>query len=596
MSKWLRGVTAQLLLLTVLPLALFVVVISFGSIALHQQAMRDLVGERDLRTVMTTVNSLGILLQRKIDTLHGLASATAAFTGPAMGPDVDSSAGLGEVLAAYDVLRELPGGIAVYRSDGQLITATPGAQSWATTGLMDQWLRGSRRSPLLLVMGTDLVLVGQNPDRRVLAVGLLPIKALRVNNLVNPAGNADAPDVYIFDSGGRVLYHTRPELQLTNVSAHAGVAETLRGERGVLYQADATGGEEHVVSYAPISTDEGLTGLGVIIEEPWAAVLDPMMQYSLAGPLVSLPVLVLALVAVAFGLRRIVQPLQKLDEQAHKLGAGEYDALAEPVRGIREIEQLHATLQQMAAQIQDDQERLRGYARKVMEAQESERGRLARELHDDTIQNLIVLSQRVQSMRLAADRGTAPGASRLSELRADILQMIEDVRRFSRALRPIYLEEAGLPAAIDRLVCEMNDSAHDGSLEPGASHAKSTVTFRSSGDIPRLKADVELALYRITQEALSNALRHAGASHIAISLDGLAEDVVRLRIQDDGQGFAGQGVQSRDAAPGAAPSGGFGLMGIRERAELIGATVSLTTGPGQGTHLDVTYPIPDRLP
>ena len=183
------------------------------------------------------------------------------------------------------------------------------------------------------------------------------------------------------------------------------MAEALSGKRGVLYQADAAGGEEHVVLYAPVRTDAGATGLGIFIEEPWASVLDPMMQYSLAGPLVSLPVLVLALVAVAFGLRRIVQPLQKLDAQARKIGAGEYDALAQPVHGIQEIEQLHATLQRMAIHIQDDQERLRGYARRVTEAQEFERGRLARELHDDTIQNLIVLSQRVQSMRLAADRG-----------------------------------------------------------------------------------------------------------------------------------------------------------------------------------------------
>jgi signal transduction histidine kinase len=566
-SKLLRGVTAQLLLLTVLPLALVLVVISFGSIAMHQQAMRDLVGERDLRAVMATANSLGATLQRKLDTLRGLAAGAAALPDPA--------AGLDGALRDHEALREFPGGIALYAFDGAPITATAAAQAWAAAGVPGDWLQAALPTPPLVAQGAALWLVGQDRDRRITAIGHVPAETLRLGDLVNPGGAGGALAAYLFDSAGRVLHYTGPEQPPADVSAHAGVAEALRGERGVLYQPDAAGGEEHVVSYAPIQTDAGLTGLGILIEEPWAAVLDPMMQYALIGPLISLPVLLLALVAVAFGLRRIVQPLQVLDRQAREIGSGRYDALAEPVRGIQEVEQLHATLQRMAAQIQEDQERLRGYARRVTEAQESERGRLARELHDDTIQNLIVLSQRVQSMRLAADRGAPPGAARLSELRADILRMIEEVRRFSRALRPIYLEEAGLSAAIDRLACEIDASARAGAA----------VTFRSTGNIPRLKADVELALYRIAQEALSNALRHAGASRIAISLDGADADVVRLRIEDDGQGFAGQDTEP----PGAASSSGFGLMGIRERAELIGAAVDLVTAPGQGTRLDVTY-------
>ena len=581
MSKLLRGVTAQLLLLTVLPLALVLIVISFGSIALHQQAMRDLVGQRDLRTVMATANSLGITLQRKLDTLRGLASAAAVLSDPATGLSAGASAGSDEALTTHDALRELPGGIAIYRSDGQLITATHRAQAWATSGLVDEWLRSAAQRQPIVVQGTDLMLIAQDQDRRLLAAGLLPVEALQLGELVNPDGTAGRLAATLFDSTGRVLYHTQPDQQHTDISAHAGVAEALRGERGVLYQAGAAGGEEHVVSYAPIRTEAGATGLSIILEEPWASVLDPMMQYSLVGPLVSLPVLVLALVAVAFGLRRIVQPLQQLDAQAQRIGAGDYAALAEPVHGIQEIEQLHATFQRMAIQIQDDQERLRSYARRVTEAQESERGRLARELHDDTIQNLIVLSQRVQAMRLAADRGTAPGVARLSELRADILKMIEDVRRFSRALRPIYLEEAGLPAAIDRLVCETNDTTP----EVHGTRARPTITYRSTGDVPRLKAEVELALYRITQEALSNALRHAGASRIAISLDGLPENVVRLRIRDDGQGFIDQAADLHSGPP----SSGFGLTGIRERAELIGATVDMASAPGQGTRLDVIY-------
>jgi two-component system sensor histidine kinase UhpB len=563
MSKLLRGVTAQLLLLTVLPLALVLAVISFGSIAMHQQAMRDLVGERDLRAVMTTANALGMTLQRKLAALRELAASASAL------PDPAASLGGGPEMRAAS--QELPGGIALYATDGRLIAATAGAQPWVTAGLAAGRAHAGQAPAQFIALDADLVLIGWDDGRRVAAVGRLPAKALRLDALVDPPGAGGSLTAYIFDSFGRVVDQMPFDRQLASIAGHAGVSEALRGERGVLYQPDAAGGGEHVVSYAPILVEAGATGLGILIEEPWADVLDPMMQYSLAGPLVSLPVLALALVAVAFGLRRIVQPLQALDRQAREIGAGRYEALAAPVRGIQEIEQLHATLRRMAARIQEDQERLRGYARMVTEAQESERGRLARELHDDTIQSLIVLSQRVQSMRLAFERGGPPDAARLAELRADILHMIEDVRRFSRALRPLYLEEAGLPAAIERLACEAAESAREGAA----------VTFKATGDIPRLKADVELALYRIAQEALTNAMRHAGATRIAIGLDGSDPDSVRLRIEDDGRGFV-------QPASGSA-AGGFGLLGIRERAEMIGATVDLDTAPGRGTRLAVAY-------
>jgi signal transduction histidine kinase len=147
------------------------------------------------------------------------------------------------------------------------------------------------------------------------------------------------------------------------------VAEALRGQSGGLFRPDPASGDEHVVSYAPIVTNRGPTSLGVIIEEPWQTVLDPLMRYSLAMPLITLPVLLLAMLAVMFGLRRIVQPLQRLDRQARDIGQGDYGVLRQSVRGIEEIEQLQTTLRTMANQIQADQERLRNYAHAVTETQ-----------------------------------------------------------------------------------------------------------------------------------------------------------------------------------------------------------------------------------
>jgi hypothetical protein len=112
---------------------------------------------------------------------------------------------------------------------------------------------------------------------------------------------------FLFDSQGRVLAHSGLDEVGEDMRAHPGVAEALHGERGGLFQHDPASGAEHVFSFAPVVTAHGLTGLGVIIEEPWQAVVDPLMDYSLVMPLITLPVLLLAMLAVMFGLRRIVQ-------------------------------------------------------------------------------------------------------------------------------------------------------------------------------------------------------------------------------------------------------------------------------------------------
>ena len=208
--------------------------------------------------------------------------------------------------------------------------------------------------------------------------------------------------------------------------------------------------------------------------------------------------------------------------------------------------------------------------------QEAERKRLARELHDDTIQNLIVFSQRIQVMRQGAGPDQPQMVARLDDLRGRVLQMIEEIRRFSRALRPIYLEDAGLVAALEHLCFEANATVQ----RNAAGMPETQVTFNTNGQPPRYKPDVELALYRMVQEALTNALRHASPSRVVITLSVLPEGGLQLGVADDGRGFA------ESATPG---TGGFGLMGIRERALLVGAQVTIHSQPGNGTQVTILY-------
>ncbi len=187
-------------------------------------------------------------------------------------------------------------------------------------------------------------------------------------------------------------------------------------------------------------------------------------------------------------------------------------------------------------------------------------------MHDDTIQALIALNQRLQ---LAGGRPGGPAAGQLAEMEALAAATIDDLRRLTRDLRPSYLDDLGLVPALELL-------ARDATTELDI-----PVEFMSIGEPRRARPETELAFYRIAQEALRNAGRHARANRIAVALDFTPEQMT-LTVRDDGVGF--------DPAGAAALSlgGHFGLLGARERAEAVGARLVVESAVGQGTKIVVT--------
>jgi signal transduction histidine kinase len=177
---------------------------------------------------------------------------------------------------------------------------------------------------------------------------------------------------------------------------------------------------------------------------------------------------------------------------------------------------------------------------------------------------LIALNQRIQLVQMQQ-----PETAQLNEMQEMVAGLIADLRRLIHALRPIYLEDLGLVPALQVLTQEVGEGA---GLE---------IAFESTGRPRRLEPEVELALYRIAQEALSNVVRHAGASTAEMSL-AFRPETVTLTVGDNGIGF---GVPESPAE--LAPQGHFGLLGIHERAELIGARLALDSQPGKGTRLEV---------
>jgi signal transduction histidine kinase len=212
------------------------------------------------------------------------------------------------------------------------------------------------------------------------------------------------------------------------------------------------------------------------------------------------------------------------------------------------------------------QESLQSYARQVTQAQEDERLRIARELHDETAQELVLLSRKLERLKSRVGSDQVPD---IDELLTMTRGTIQAVRRYSRDLRPSVLDDLGLRAAIEMVVEDTGRQLPKG--------ARLEVTGRER----RLDGPLELALFRIAQEGLRNVEKHSGATMATVELD-FGENEITLAVTDAGHGFSVARSMSDLIR-----SGKLGLVGMKERAELAGGTFELNSSPGSGTQITV---------
>ncbi len=201
-------------------------------------------------------------------------------------------------------------------------------------------------------------------------------------------------------------------------------------------------------------------------------------------------------------------------------------------------------------------------SRRALAAQESERKRVARELHDEVGQTLTAIALRAERAVAEADGQKEA----LGEIATSLLRSLENVHRIGRELRPEALDDLGLVNALIALCSRVDD--------------QSGLRIRRELDwhLPSLSVDSELAIYRVAQEALTNALRHAEAREVTVALRQAGADVV-LSVRDDGRGLV-------------EPIAEGGLRGMRERARLIDASLEVRSAAGQGTEIILTVPVP----
>lgn len=236
----------------------------------------------------------------------------------------------------------------------------------------------------------------------------------------------------------------------------------------------------------------------------------------------------------------------------------------------RRVEQLSARNEGLLQRIIDGESRFRVLARAVWQAQEEERRRLARELHDSVAQTLAALITKLRSTQEQDSRGELENAIEIAQI------ALNDVRELSRLLRPPVLDELGLQAGLSWLARKLRDQCH----------LVADIDWQA-GEFERLDPEIETLVFRIAQEALNNVVQHSGRREASVVFRRVGT-LIDFQVADEGCGFHPADAFAKD---GKVKGKGLGLRGIRDRVELFGGRLDIQSEPGNGCRIRVTLPI-----
>lgn len=516
---------------------------------------------------------------------------TEPFYPSALGAGIGSSP---QIRAALESGRPSISGLATAVADGEPVVS------------MVAPVRGRSGRPAGLLTG-DVVLSGTY-----------------LADMLRPAAVGRTGYAQIVDNQGIVLASTRSG-QLLEKSDHQGQVATLIEERrtssGTCHGCRETAGEAEreteVMAFAPLES----APWGVLIRQSEDEALAPARRLQERALWFGVPAFLLALLFAWVTARSVLRPVRVLTTAAEKISSGD---LSEPVPNLGEDEvgslarafetmrgrlkesldsvqawghQLEARVQERTRELEASRDHLRAVAEEnaalyeelrrkeaarsellkgVIRAQEEERRRIARELHDETSQALTALVVGMETVALAPETEKGRVQKKLTELKELAVETLEDVHRLIYDLRPSVLDDLGLVAGLRWYA--------DSRLQPAGVRVRVLVT----GEEKRLPAELETALFRIGQEAISNAARHAHAANVLLGLD-FQDRRITLEVEDDGVGFDLAGVTES-----AAPRPGWGILGMQERASLLGGTLEIASEPGKGTRVKASIPLKEE--
>lgn len=551
----LNSLRVQLILWIALPVAVSLLAMSLVEIRGHEQAMTQMVQQQaDL-----VARSISVLLEAHIDqrqaVLEQLAGEIVTGNEPLSQPATIFAAG---VFTATSSLANDPGGereIPSWMKSEAVDALTTEVLATQAPGLAT--IYDAAQQAWYMVQAVPIA--ESSPPAMSVLLGAEPIAALINEHTIASLDPMLIDELRLTSASGDLLYHQGSEQTATTPlsqpldTSHAG-----------------HGGEKWLFGNATVLA----TNWNVTVSKDWRVLVPPVLTFSNALLVIVGLAVVLSLLSVYLGLRTIVWPLQRLDQATGQVGWGNFSAIYQPVGGVAEIEELRRALARMTDQVRQYQMELQSYIGAMTVGQEEERRRLARELHDETVQDLIALNQRIEMVERELHRDPQRAAIRLNELRPLVTGTIDALRRQIHALRPLYLDDLGFVPAIEMLVDESTKRSqldgHFSYIEDGPVH---------------ITPALQISVYRIVQEALQNVLKHAEASKVDVAVH-VTTDALLLSVTDNGRGFV---VPSHPYS--LAQQGNFGLLGMKERAQLHNGTFEIKSQQNQGTTIHVRLPL-----
>lgn len=431
---------------------------------------------------------------------------------------------------------------------------------------INHWFEGRQR-PILFVQPLDAT--------RAEGVVIAVVTAWRLYHVLSASAGESPAEVYLTDHRGFVISHPywMYANHSVNLSGDPPVSAALEGSSGVVrftYQQ-----RQRMAAYSPVSG----VGWAVVVSYPSDFVFPAPRQVVWHGLGLLALVVTLALALLLIIARQVVKPTEALTRGVEAIAAGDYSQrVAESLRGEvgrlgRAFNRMAVGLQRTTQELHDAEVDLRNKAEQLQrlwlkseEVREEERRRIACDLHDGMLQDIVGTLGGVQACRQALVRDSGPAAGvveKLHFIEQLLKEVVDDTRRTIFNLRPQRLETGGLVPAVE-LEAQEFSRLYGTPCRVGV-----------HGGCRRLDPTIELALYRVVQEALQNVAKHSGAREVQLSVH-FRPDRVHLIIRDDGRGLP--------VDPGQAS---LGLLSMRERVEAIGGTFTLRSGRGRGTRIAV---------
>ncbi len=431
---------------------------------------------------------------------------------------------------------------------------------------------------------------GQEGGKGVLVIAI-DLAQSSIGGFVQPIRLGETGYVEIVDENGVVVARTEPGPKLApfEKSDHSGrfAALIAAGEptRGVCHTCHAPVQKverKDVLAFVPLS----LARWGVVIRQSEEEALAPIQELRQSLIFFGVGLVTIALLFVIVTTRDVVGRIRMLTAASQRiaegdlispvtaLGKDEVGILAQTLEGMRvKLKTSYGELKRLHKELQHKEEIRGELLREIFSIQEEERRRIARELHDETSQTLASLAASLEAVAGILPASADKARAQLRRTQALSLGILDEIHRLIYELRPTLLDDLGLVAATRWLV--------DNTL----GLAGVMVSFQTSGKERRLSPQIETTLFRVIQEAAGNIVRHAHAKNVSVSLH-FKRSAIRVHIRDDGSGFDVQeAISSKDRPRG------LGLLGMKERVELMNGTLSIRSRLGDGTGIDIEIPM-----